>query len=287
MTRTPRPPTRRALLAGLGALAAAPTLSAANGSWPEPWRWRGRVATLEVVGRDSGSVHPVYWKDGRAWVAGRPGARYALRVRNLAPRRVLMVVSVDGVNVVSGQTAAVHQTGYVLEPGRAHDITGWRKSDTEVAAFEFAPLRDSYAARTGRPGHVGVIGLAAFVEREAPPPPPPALLQAPQTPRARADGAPAPAAVGAGADSANRMAEAAPQRLGTGHGEREWSAVGHTQFERASDTPTQLVQIGYDSHERLVAAGIIAAPDGGGWRDRPSPFPAGPAAYVPDPPRRW
>ena len=57
---------------------------------------------------------------------------------------------------------------------------------------------------------------------------------------------------------------------------------GDFLFESGQD-----LSIGYDSHERLVAAGIIAAPDGGGWRDRPSPFPAGPAAYVPDPPRRW
>lgn len=281
MTRPLHPITRRRLLASLTTLAAAPGLAVAGGDGPDTLRWRGRVATLEVIDRDSGSVHPVHIKDGRSWVAGRPGARYALRVRNLTPGRVLMVVSVDGINVVSGQTAALHQTGYVLAPGQVHDINGWRKSDTEVAAFEFAPLGDSYAARTGRPGHVGVIGLAAFVERE--PLPPPAAVS--QAPRARGDAAPAAAAA---AEGANRLGEAAPQRLGTGHGQREWSAVGRTSFERASDTPTQLLQIGYDSHERLLAAGIIAPPPPRGHgRDRPSPFPGSLTGYVPDPPRRW
>ena len=37
-----------------------------------------------------------------------------------------------------------------------------RLSDSEVAAFVFASLPQSYAARTGRPGDVGVIGLAAW-----------------------------------------------------------------------------------------------------------------------------
>ena len=38
----------------------------------------------------------------------------------------------------------------------------------DVAQFYFTDLPDSYAARTGRPRNVGVIGVAVF--REAPPP---------------------------------------------------------------------------------------------------------------------
>ena len=82
---------------------------------------------------------PVYHKDGRHFVPGRPGARYALRLRNLTHPRVLVVLSVDGINVISGETADWRQVGYVLDPGRSYDINGWRKSGSEVAAFEFAP----------------------------------------------------------------------------------------------------------------------------------------------------
>ncbi len=146
------------------------------------------LATLEVVDRDSGQIAPVYVKDGRSHVPGRPGARYALRLRNLSAARVLVVLSVDGINVISGQTADWAQTGYVLDAGRSADINGWRKSGTEVAAFEFAALEHSYAARTGRPDHVGVIGMAVFRERPQPVElaPPVAAVPAPAAPAARA-----------------------------------------------------------------------------------------------------
>ena len=64
---------------------------------------------------------------------------------------LLAVVSVDGVNVVTGETAAPAQGGYVIDSWRNLDITGWRKSDAEVAAFHFTASQASYAARTGRP----------------------------------------------------------------------------------------------------------------------------------------
>lgn len=50
------------------------------------------------------------------------------------------VVSVDGVNVVSGETASVRQSGYVLDPWRGVRIRGWRKSLDEIASFYFTSL---------------------------------------------------------------------------------------------------------------------------------------------------
>jgi len=118
-------------------------------------------------------------------IAGRPGARYAVSVRNTGGRRVLGVMSVDGVNVVSGETASWEQTGYVFAPWQAFQINGWRKSDAEVAAFHFTASQASYAARTGRPDNVGIIGVAVF--REKPPMPPTAEPLA--LPRAAAESA--------------------------------------------------------------------------------------------------
>src|ERR671915_292227 len=70
-----------------------------------------------------------------------------------------------GVNVVSGETAAEHQSGYVVDAHDSVRIDGWRKSLDEVATFYFTRLADSYAARTGRPHDIGVIGVALFRER--------------------------------------------------------------------------------------------------------------------------
>ncbi|MBL0163667.1 MAG: hypothetical protein IPP82_08530 [Xanthomonadales bacterium] len=92
------------------------------------------------------------------------------------------VLSVDGVNAVSGETASANQSGYVLDAWESTEINGWRKNLDEVAQFNFTSLPDSYAAQTGRPANVGVIGVAVFTERDdrwiaqqrierAPPPP--------------------------------------------------------------------------------------------------------------------
>ncbi|KRC01071.1 hypothetical protein ASE11_05395 [Hydrogenophaga sp. Root209] len=261
----------------------------------------GRLADIQVVDRDSGETLTVYRHQGEHWVAGRPGARYAVSVRNATAGRVLGVVSVDGVNVISGETAAWQQTGYVLSPWQQHAITGWRKSDAEVAAFHFTASSASYAERTGRPAHVGVIGVAVFREKPLPPPPPAVLPWPSQCEPGAAESrssAPSSAADTTAEAQANngapreraeslaarRMAPAAPMpapRLGTGHGEREASHISHTTFERRSERPDELVRIRYDSRENLIAMGIIptqAVPL------RPNPFPAGvQPGYAPDP----
>src|SRR5580658_3206455 len=125
----------------------------------------GGIADVAIIDRDSGAVLSPYWYRGEYWVAGRPGARYSIEIRNHLGERMLAVTSVDGINVVSGATAAWDQTGYVFGAGERYQITGWRKSDAEVAAFTFTDSPNSYAERTGRPANVGVIGVAMFRER--------------------------------------------------------------------------------------------------------------------------
>src|SRR5271154_2509066 len=128
----------------------------------------GGMAQVAVIDRDSGVVLSPYFYHGEYWVAGRPGARYAIEIRNRLGERLLAVTSVDGVNVISGATAGWDQTGYVFSPGEHYEITGWRKTDREVAAFTFTASPNSYAERTGRPANVGVIGVALFRERQPP-----------------------------------------------------------------------------------------------------------------------
>ena len=258
----------------------------------------GRLADVTIVDRDTGVTLPVHYAQGEYWIAGRPGARYAIAVRNRSGQRVLAVPSVDGINVLSGDTAGWDQHGYVFSPHERYQITGWRKSDSEVAAFEFSPIANAYASRTGRPDHVGVIGVALF--REQPPlPPPPAVLAphsqskssqrsdendnksrgrlekpgspspnaatAEPTARAAEASALAPQAEPSSAQSmaADSVAKAAPipaAKLGTAHGKRETSVVTQTTFMRQQDSPNEVISIRYDSRENLVASGIIREP---------------------------
>jgi hypothetical protein len=129
----------------------------------------GGIVEVTIIDRDGWVPLTPYYYHGEYWVAGRPGATYAIEVRNRQDKRVLAVMSVDGINVISGQTAAWNQTGYVFDPGQRAQITGWRKSDEEVAEFTFTMSSSSYAARTGRPANIGVIGVALFRERQVQP----------------------------------------------------------------------------------------------------------------------
>jgi len=270
------------------------------------------LVDLKVVDRETGQPLQVWRHEGRLFVAGQPGARYGLRVTNHTGGRVLVVMSVDGVNIITGQTAGYGQRGYVFGPYQSYDVTGWRKSDAEVAAFTFAPLPQSYAARTGRPGDVGVIGVAAFKERvvapvPAPIPVSPALEARPQWRRNPDTGvselvvtgqrvapsqAPAPpASAGRAAPSAKAApydevvtAERRAEKLGTAHGVREWSASTIVPFERASAYPQLIRRIEYDSYENLVASGVIRLPPDRGRRPRPFPSNGDGIRYVPDPP---
>ena len=225
---------------------------------------------VSIFDRTAGHELPIYWHAGERYVAGEPGHRYEVRIRNQDAGRVLAVSSVDGVNVISGETAAGSQTGYVLDPWGRVEIEGWRKSLDEVAAFYFTSLPDSYAARTGRPDNVGVIGVAIFRERV----PYPVLLRQESEASANAT-APAPEAE-ARADSAK--ASQLPDRLGTGHGERVDSHVTYTEFERATEDPECVIRVFYDSRRNLVAQGVI--PSRRYARNTPDPFPGG---FVPDP----
>jgi hypothetical protein len=247
------------------------------------------LVDVAVISRATGQRIPVYSHAGRLYVPGTPGERYTVYVANRTGERVMTVVSVDGINVVTGETASPDQNGYVLAPGQSFEINGWRKSMNEVAAFYFTRLPDSYAARTGRPHHVGVIGVAAFREWQRPHPVPQPV--APLSRReasaaesgkyAQADAAGAPAANapdGASAQEAPRARGEREAKIGTGHGGRERSEVVHTSFRRASPHPAQTLTIYYDTHANLVARGIIPGPTPVGV---PNPFPAG--RFVPDP----
>lgn len=247
---------------------------------------RAQLVDLQVRDLETGRWLERHPHRGRLHVAGEPGHRYAVVLRNLGGGRVLAVLSVDGVNAISGQTAGTGQAGYVLEPWQQLEVRGWRKGLSEIAEFHFTALPDSYAARTGRPHDVGVIGVAVF--REAPPPMPywPPAVAREDDGRHRREASPdAAAAPPAAADSlhAQRGAEAeakSRQALGTGHGQRRWDPARTTRFERASDVPDQVSSLFYDAPAALVARGVLPRPPRHPRWHEPRAFPIG---FVPDP----
>ncbi|HET9693939.1 MAG TPA: hypothetical protein VFP48_06115 [Steroidobacteraceae bacterium] len=264
---------RRTLLAAAVTLLAGAIVPVAAGR-------AGSLASVDVYDRHADEALPVYRHAGRRYVEGRPGNEYAVRIRNCTGERLLAVLSVDGVNAVTGETASPDQSGYVIEPWGYVTVQGWRKGLDRTAAFYFSDPHDSYAARTGRPDDLGVIGVALFRERS---PERPHLWSRDH----RGDDTPPFASSRENAEASGRAADAAAAApsaqepsLGTGHGRNEYSPVETVAFERASSRPEEVIAIRYEDRETLVAMGVL--PEVRYGRHEPQPFPAT-LGFVPDP----
>lgn len=258
------------------AAVAAPTFadtpeSAAARRWTPPPTTVEPVPAFQVELVDASERSlPTFTKSGQRFVMGAMGERYRIHVQNPSSQRMEVVVSVDGLDVLDGGEASLGKRGYVVPAFGDVTIDGWRTSVDSVAAFRFASVRDSYAGRTGRDRNVGVIGVAFFRER------------APEwrpRPWGGAGGGSAPRRSAPAPSSASRD-ESARKGLGTEFGEEHDSHVRTTTFERASSSPTQLVQLRYDDREGLRAMGIpvpndrrVARWDDRELRETADPFP--------------
>jgi hypothetical protein len=259
----------------------------------------GRIADLSILDRQQHRTLDVHWHEGRAYIEGKPGNEYQIVLRNQGGQDVLAVVSVDGVNAVTGENAAPSQGGYVIDQWKSLDVAGWRNSYSSTAAFYFTTIADSYAPRTGRPQNVGVIAVALYRRKLESSPNEVQLNYAPQRrlkkersdrdDRSRAESdAGASAGLSAkalGAPSLSRQMPAAPaldNPIGTGYGRTESSHARAVNFDRATSHPEEVVTIYYDSRANLIARGIIR--DTYLPRREPNPFPQ---HFVPAPPSRW
>ena len=122
---------------------------------------------IEVSLRDgSGNFLTGFETGGNNYVTGVSGRRYTIVVKNHSPGRVEAVVSVDGLDVVDGKPASTQKRGYLIDPFGDLEVEGFRTSNSEVAAFRFGAVGQSYAAKKhGSTRNVGVIGVAMFHER--------------------------------------------------------------------------------------------------------------------------
>jgi len=296
------------------ACAMLPALACAHPPTIRPWYLPYGVQ-VSILGED-GSVLPTADRSGRRYVLGEHGERYTIRIYNPSSRRVEVVVSVDGLDVIDGKPASLSKRGYVINPYGDVRIEGWRTSVHSVAAFRFGRVADSYAARTSGARNVGVVGVALFTEREAPPPRP--IIPRPHYyddehsgaggARGHAESAPRPAAPPAkskaGRDSAASPEAGAPAErrraelqdrpgLGTEFGEQRGSGVTFTSFVRASSRPAAYAELRYNDHEGLARLGIHFDwehhHDGDDlWlRETANPFPAGRRFASPPPPRDY
>ena len=74
------------------------------------------------------------------------GDEYTLLIRNLLPRRVGLVVAVDGRNIISGKKSWLrnNERMYILGPYESGEYRGWRTGSDRVNRFYFTEAADSY-----------------------------------------------------------------------------------------------------------------------------------------------
>ena len=121
--------------------------------------------SVQVEGR-AASLYPAADGSGRYYLEARAGSRYALTLVNRTGERVGVVLTVDGLNAISGERDAARGRMYVLDPWQSTSVQGWRTSLQDVRQFTFIDERRSYAARTGQANEkMGWIEVAVYRER--------------------------------------------------------------------------------------------------------------------------
>ena len=237
----------------------------------------GSSGSIDIVTRPDGRALPVYAKDGRSCVVGTPGQEYGIRVCNTTGERVLAVMSVDGVNIVSGETASPSQSGYVLSGVRVrrHQRLAQesrrppRRSTSPSCPTRTRRARGVPTTSASSASRSSASGRSASVWKDSPQDRRRARRPSPRsgrTPRAARCSA---AESRASNDAAARKEMAAADRrraarrsakIGTGHGRHEQSYVQTTRFVRESATPNETLAIHYDRRENLIAMGVLPPP---------------------------
>lgn len=220
-----------------------------------PPPWPSMKVSLDVL--VEGKPMPTVYYQGKTYLpVPKLGVEYALRVANKGPRRVVAILSVDGLSVLNGQPASEDHPGYIVAPYGHITIKGWRRNMDTVAAFTFVEREKSYASLMGKPENVGVIGLIAIEEMGGWPRPLPMEKDSTASPSAQK----ALGKVGS---------------TGTGYGRDVDSRIYYVPFVRSSNKRT--ITIYYDTVAALRKAGVPVDPP------LPVPFPRD-TEFAPPPP---
>lgn len=220
----------------------------------------GDSVTVEIV-TDSGRQLPFYPAASRSatrkvYAEAVKGDHYRIVVRNRLPRRVGLVIAVDGRNIISGRKSwlASSERMYVLDPYGSGEFGGWRTGSERINRFFFTEAADSYAAAFKDESAMGVIAVAAYPE----------IAPMPETRlynQSMHDGMSRPAPSARASESAGNGASAdrskkTERAAGTGYGHEEFSPVVTVAFE-PEQRASEKILIKYEWRATLCKQGIV------------------------------
>ena len=226
------------------AIAIIAAIGCAFGSFPKD---TGNIASIRVVTENNGEEIRIGNRDGNTFFAAPIGTEYTLRITNHSRGRILVVPTVDGLNVIDRSRGNWDGTGYVIESHGHVDVPGFRRKDRfqYVERFTFNEADFSLAKRIGNVNNVGVIGAAVFNEYV----PEPVYYDA----------------ISCKESSFNRSAGEKSKcmeapRAGTEAGRTVNDPVRRVSFTRATNVPAEILAIYYDTEDNLIAEGILPPP---------------------------
>lgn len=112
--------------------------------------------------------HPAkeYFHEGNVYIEGREGTPFSVKIRNNGYRRIVAIPTIDGISVLNAKKGNFDGPGYIIDGYSQYVVSGWRKSDKEVAEFYFSSPEKSYTNQLyGERMNIGVIGVAIFREK--------------------------------------------------------------------------------------------------------------------------
>jgi hypothetical protein len=234
--------------------------------------------SLEVDGRTA-PLYAALDGSGRYYLEAWRGAAYRVRLVNRSGERLGVLLTVDGLNAISGERSPRGARGrmYVLAPWDETVVQGWRTSLDEVRRFTFVDEDRSYATRSGKAsGRLGWIEVDVYRERRPvarpwpywppytpyPPYPPdrPYEEDAPEKSRSEPE-AKDDSGSGARDGYGGRVAppRSAPGYPGTGWGPRADDPVRVVSFDPEA-SPSERITLRYEYASGLRALGIFPRP---------------------------
>jgi hypothetical protein len=110
-----------------------------------------------------------YPHKGMTFIESRVGSVYTIKIKNDNGTRVMAVVSVDGLDVITGKPAEKTNKGYIVDAYSSTEIKGYRTSDEKSVDFVFVSKdgNKNYVAQVegGDKRNSGVIGIRVFEEK--------------------------------------------------------------------------------------------------------------------------
>jgi len=224
------------------------------------------AVSVELDGR-AAALYPAPDGSGRYYIEARKGCRYSVALANRTGERVGVVLTVDGLDAISGERETGRGRMYVLDPWQRTSVQGWRTSLQEVRQFTFVDERASYAARSAKANEkMGWIEIAAYRERRAFVRSAPRQELPARPAPVESEGDPAGRSAAPANEAARDSAEGTAPKLhadaqaraypGTGWGDRAHDPVVLVSFDPESE-PSECVTLRYEYRPALVALGVL------------------------------